>query len=59
MAVFNMLGKRILADSDVAQKRREVCDACPHRVVAICGKCGCPIVSKVNTRGASCPANRW
>lgn len=59
MGVFNMLGKRILADRDVAQKRRQACDACPHRVAAICGECGCPIVSKVNSRGASCPANRW
>jgi hypothetical protein len=42
----------------VVQARRATCDACPHRVGIICGKCGCPTV--VRTRfGAHCPIHKW
>lgn len=46
----------------VAAKRAEICFSCEHikksDIADTCGKCGCPIRSKVfSTNG--CPVNKW
>lgn len=42
-----------------AAERREICDACPHKIALICAKCGCLIATKTNRPGASCPVKKW
>lgn len=54
-----------LVDAATRLKRLEICRACPERQfrtiakIEVCGKCGCPIVSKTRFAQAKCPLNKW
>lgn len=54
---------RMFATPEVRQARADVCRACPDATPAgrplFCGRCGCPLVSKVRFARASCPAGKW
>jgi hypothetical protein len=43
----------------LAQGRGEICLQCPHRMLIVCGKCGCPLKAKLRAPDSTCPDNRW
>ena len=52
----------------LAEKRNEVCEACPSRKVltnklklgVVCGECGCPITKKIFSNDFNdCPLKKW
>lgn len=55
--------------SELAQKRYEICETCPsHKIVEnpvrnffICGECGCPLEGKTHSpiREKACPLDKW
>jgi hypothetical protein len=52
----------ILTTKEIANTRKEVCNACEFLVKGAfdgCSKCGCFIVSKTALRNSSCPLNKW
>jgi len=55
----------VFAPVDVRARRLAICEACPdrkkyERIDAYkCGRCGCPITTKVKFARAQCPARKW
>lgn len=53
----------ILADSELVQKRREICADCDrlkkHWYGDRCGECGCFIKTKTKIKFESCPIDKW
>jgi hypothetical protein len=52
----------------LAEKRNEICEACPSRKVLIdklklgvvCGECGCPLTKKIFSNDFNdCPLKKW
>lgn len=53
-----------VAPNELRAKRMAICHECPHYKqdpIQRCGKCGCPLVSKVTPLHSHCPAqpSRW
>ncbi len=50
---------------DVREKRLGICRECPHKRIQpitsleLCGKCGCPVLSKTRFQRAACPIGKW
>lgn len=58
------MSSTLIADAEKQKARMAICQACPHAAVGrtkkfICGKCGCPLVSKTKLSGARCPVGKW
>lgn len=52
----------LLAATEVIEFRRNICNSCEYkskRIVGICTKCGCFIVSKTSISSSTCPENKW
>lgn len=48
-------------DSELGEKRFEICKACPEliRLTKQCKKCGCFMVVKTKMKAAECPIGKW
>lgn len=42
-----------------AKYKAEVCSQCPHSVLGVCTKCGCPLAAKTRSPQSVCPENKW
>jgi hypothetical protein len=51
------------AESELAGKRMEICDACPYKEtspIIHCGLCGCALKAKVySPKIGACPDGKW
>jgi hypothetical protein len=49
------------AENELAQKRFEICQACPEliKVTNQCKKCGCFMHMKTKLKHAKCPLEKW
>jgi len=46
-----------LEEEERADKRRAICDVCPHRSdMNVCTECGCPLIAK---QYSFFPCDRW
>lgn len=47
--------------TEVAEKRLEICRGCPHFIKATtqCKECGCFMTAKTKLPNASCPIGKW
>ena len=44
----------------LATERATICGECPFlKLKSVCGKCGCPIISKVRSLNSHCPMSKW
>ena len=50
-----------VADDELAERRMEICRACPFYVALThqCRKCGCIMNLKTKIRDAKCPEGKW
>ena len=57
---MDLMSKFFLSEEQ-QQVRREICDACEHRIkiTNICGKCGCFLPAKIPLAPAACPEHKW
>jgi hypothetical protein len=49
------------ASEDEAEKRFEICKACPEliKLTSQCKKCGCFMAAKTKLLAATCPIGKW
>jgi hypothetical protein len=49
------------ADSELAEKRLNICKACPEliKLTKQCKKCGCLMEIKTKLQAATCPIGKW
>jgi len=52
-------GRGLLADTDVAQARLDICKRCEFLAKDRCIKCGCFMDKKVHLAVTSCPEGKW
>ncbi len=52
---------KYLDDQKVADKRLEICRACPEliQLTTQCKKCGCFMAAKTKLEAAKCPLGKW
>lgn len=50
-----------VAEPEVAQKRIEICIACPSliQITKTCKECGCFMAAKTKLKNAECPLKKW
>lgn len=53
--------KAYLNDTDLAEKRYEICESCPRffKITKQCKECGCFMTIKTKLREAVCPLGKW
>jgi hypothetical protein len=49
----------MLANSDIANYRRSICEQCEHNKVSVCAKCFCIIPVKTSLKNSKCPEGKW
>jgi len=51
----------ILASSEKAQQRMDICKACPSykSVLFMCSECSCVMPAKTKLDNSSCPLGKW
>jgi hypothetical protein len=47
------------ADKETVEHRLNICDACEHKVLLVCSKCGCICAAKARKKNSSCPIGKW
>lgn len=49
------------ASEEIANKRYEICKACPEfiKITKQCKRCGCFMAAKTKLESAKCPLNKW
>ena len=50
---------KMLANSDIANYRRSICEQCEHNKVSVCAKCFCIIPVKTSLKNSKCPKGKW
>jgi hypothetical protein len=52
---------KYVKDSDVSDKRLEICKTCPEliKLTTQCKKCGCFMAAKTKLEEAVCPLGKW
>ena len=44
----------------LAEERAKICAECPFlHLKSVCGKCGCPVLSKTRSLKSTCPLFKW
>ncbi len=49
----------MLADSNIANYRRNICEQCEYNKVSVCMKCNCIIPAKTSLKNTKCPEGKW
>lgn len=59
--VFTQTQGKKVADQNIANRRLQVCRACPYLKSAdnVCTRCGCLIFAKIGSAQERCPALKW
>jgi hypothetical protein len=49
------------ATAELAEKRMDICTACPEliKITKQCKKCGCVMTAKTKLKSAKCPIGNW
>jgi hypothetical protein len=52
---------KIVDDESIAEKRLDICKACPEliKLTTQCKKCGCFMALKTKLQEAACPIGKW
>jgi hypothetical protein len=48
-----------IANEELQQKRKNVCELCEFYINGRCGKCGCFMAVKARLQTSSCPEGKW